>query len=67
VPHRRTGPGQSVPIKFSLGGDQGLDVIAAGNGWYSHGWNTRKEWAGTCRALVTQVNATEHLAYFQFK
>jgi hypothetical protein len=41
---------------------------AARNGWYSYDRQTRKEWAGTCRALVTQpYDGTEHPAYFQFK
>jgi CSLREA domain-containing protein len=94
--------GQSVPLKFSLAGDQGLSVVAdgyplsqqvdcatlaalgdplaaepagksrltydPGNGWYSYVWKTSRAWAGTCRVLTLQLDdATQHLAYFQFK
>jgi hypothetical protein len=94
--------GSAVPLKFSLGGDQGLNVIAAGyptsqqvkcttlepvgqaspikpagqsglsyaagNGWYSYVGKTDKGWAGTCRVLTLQLDdATQYLAYFQFK
>jgi hypothetical protein len=94
--------GQSIPLKFSLAGDQGLEVIAEGypvsqrvdcatlaalgdrlatqlarksrlsyargNGWYSYVWKTDRGWAGTCRVLIVQLaDATQHLAYFQFK
>jgi hypothetical protein len=48
-------------------GGSGLSC-AAGNGWYSYGWKTSKEWAGTCRVLTLQLDdATQHQAYFQLK
>jgi len=94
--------GSRVPVKFSLGGDFGFDIIAAGypksqavdcadgtpgsaaeptesaggsslhydadDDQYVYVWATRKEWAGTCRRFVLQLDdGTLRYANFEFK
>ena len=93
--------GSSVPVEFSLDGDYGLDIFAAGyplsqeidcdsgmpgdseetmnaggsslsydadSDQYNYVWKTSKEWKGTCRQLVVQLNdGSLHFANFKFK
>ena len=93
--------GSSVPVKFSLDGDYGLDIFFDGypisreidcqnyepNGseptdtaggsvlhydadadQYVYVWQTVKDWDGTCRQLVIQLDdGSNHIANFRFK
>lgn len=94
--------GSGVPVKFSLAGDQGLDIFAAGSpksqempddedaetdtveetvaaggsaltydaaaDQYTYVWKTSKEWAGTCRQLILELDdGSVHRADFCFE
>lgn len=94
--------GAVVPIRFSVGGDRGLDILAtgspssslvrcsdtsvseaveqtvaagsssltyaAGADTYSYNWKTQKEWAGTCRQFVLELDdGTKHTTIFDFR
>jgi hypothetical protein len=70
--------GSAVPVKFTLGGNQGLDVLADGSpfagdlrfddGQYRFVWKTSKAWAGTTRTLsVALADGTTHTAEFRFR
>ena len=46
---------------------RGLKYVP-GTGWYRAIWKTDTAWAGSCAALVIQLDdGTEHMAYFQFR
>jgi hypothetical protein len=70
--------GSAVPVRFTLGGDVGRDVLAPGSpfagelhgdgGRYQFVWKTSKAWAGTTRTLsVTLADGTTHTADFRFR
>ena len=62
---QRPAPGDlagRVPVQISR-----LKYVA-GTGWYHAVWKTDKAWAGSCGALVIQLDdGKEHMAYFQFR
>jgi hypothetical protein len=67
--------GQGAPVKFSLDGDQGLNIFAAGSltydaasDRYKYTWKTESSWKNTCRQLtLTLRDGTVHTAKFKFK
>ncbi len=68
-------PGTAIPVRFSLGGDQGLAIFAsgwplaynAGTDTYTYTWKTLKTYRG-CRTLTLSLrDGTTHTATFRFR
>ena len=71
--------GSTVPVKFSLGQDFGLDILTGGDadaagtlawqgGRYRFLWRTDPAWAGTVRTLhLALADGSDHTARFRFR
>jgi hypothetical protein len=66
IPCDSTAPADGIDSTLTAGGSS--LTYDSGSGRYSYIWKTDKTWAGTCRALILQMNdGTSHRADFQIK
>jgi hypothetical protein len=62
--------GQAVPLKFSLGGNQGLDILNTGTtnpAIQPYNWKTSRSLTDCQRLSLTLDDGTVHQLNFQFK